>query len=280
MTGTTDAASGRAMPRLRASVEPERGGKIDSLVDVHGYEWLAPPIDRRPPPARPGARFVEADMCGWDECAPTVTPCRLPDGRELPDHGDLWDVAWRPDESGDGWRAVGRSLPYTLRRWIEPTADGLGVHYAVRTDEEGLPFLWAAHPQLRAPAGSRVLLDADTVVDALADREPRLVWADVDAIDSVPEGGCRKIYAEPTEPVSTVAVVVPGHGTLELSWDGSVVPYLGVWFDRGAFAREPVIAPEPSTGFFDSAAYALASGRVPRLVAGEELCWSITVRLR
>ncbi len=53
------------------------------------------------------------------------------------------------------------------------------------------------------------------------------------------------------------------------------LPYLGIWFDRGAYSREPVIALEPSTGYYDSLATAVELGRVPRLEVGVPFEWYV-----
>lgn len=257
---------------LAMVVDAERGAKIVSLVDAAGNEWLLPP---EAPPAEPGTPFVEAEMGGWDECAPTIVACKGPHGEALPDHGDLWDTAWMA--AGSVMTVCGTSLPYRLTRSVSAIRRGVRLDYEVVADRD-MPFLWAAHPQFRAPAGTRVELGTASAVDVLTrpGRQFTLAKGDL-TIDSLDSGGSRKFYVDPTTPTGTAALVVPGAGRLELRWDARVAPFLGVWFDNCAFAREPVIALEPSTGYYDSLARAVDHDAVLRLRAGEPVSWFVEV---
>jgi hypothetical protein len=261
---------------LTATVDPRRGAKIVSLLDGRGHEWLLPPRELEAPlPA--GSGFTDAEMGGWDECAPSIVACPTPDGRPVPDHGDLWNVEWTG--AGATLTARGRALDYEFSRAITPIDAGLRFTYTVLAHED-TAFLWAAHPQFSAPAGSRVLIDLASVVDVLDDAEALRAWpATLSEIDSVPPGGCRKVYAAPDAPVDHAVLDVPGRGRLVMSWDAAVAPYLGVWFDNGAYARRPVIALEPSTGYYDSLALAVRNGRVLHLRAGQPVQWQLEVRV-
>lgn len=269
---------------LTAVVDSNRGAKVVALLDHTGQSWLSGPPDPYPAPGRPGTSFVEGDMFGWDECAPTVTATVLPDGRALPDHGDLWDVAWsvqHNDPAGNlATTVTGRCLPYQLTRRIQSTATGLRFSYEVVADESNLPFLWLAHPQFRAPTGTRVLLEADRVVEVLGKDPVPQPWTEAtDGIDSVPPGGCRKVYVEPDHSVGEIGLSVPGRGVLKMRWDPVDLPYLGVWFDRCRYAREDVIALEPSNGYYDSLSTALACDRARRLAVGTPTGWYLDLSL-
>lgn len=268
-----------ALPRIAgngvtATVDPARGAKIVSLVDASGYEWLLPPRAGEYPPGTP---FTDAEMGGWDECAPSIVACPMAAGRETPDHGDLWDVGW---EGGSELRVAGRSAPYTFRRAISASDHGLRLDYEVTADED-MPFLWAAHPQFSAPPGTRVHLDVPEVVEVLDSPGTREPWTAARAtIDTLSPGGRRKVYADPDRVVDHAVLSVPGHGELELRWSGDIAPYVGLWFDAGAFARRPVIAIEPTTGYYDSVAVAAAAHRVLILRAGRPVAWHVEVDVR
>jgi galactose mutarotase-like enzyme len=257
-----------------------RGGKVVSLRGAGGHEWLLPPIAGRP--VVRGAAFVDADLGGWDECAPSIVACTAPAGEQIPDHGDLWDIDWVRDGDSDTGAAAllayGSSLSYDMRRTVRPVASGLRFDYRVTTRRRvRTPFLWAAHPQFLAPAGSHLLIDCATVVDAL-DHGVRQAWTPgLATIDSVEPGGCRKVYAEPDWRVESVTLVVPDAGELTLRWDPAVTPYAGLWFDQGAYARRPVIAIEPSTGFYDSLAAAVDNDRVLWIEPSHPVSWWVEV---
>lgn len=257
---------------LTAVVDARRGAKIVSLRDVTGYEWLLPPSGS---PSPPGTPFVDAEMGGWDECAPTIVACDGPDGEPLPDHGDLWDKSWAV--AGARLSGRGASLPYRLSRALHPIRQGIRLEYEA-VAERDLPFLWAAHPQFRAPPGARVELGTTDAVDVLGRPGRRFNLDEADlAIDSLDAGGSRKFYLDPTVAIDTAALVVPGVGRLEMRWDAHVAPYVGVWFDNRAFAREPVIAIEPSTGYYDSLARAVEHDAVLWLREGRPVTWTVEV---
>ena len=112
------------------TVAPERGGKITSLLDASGREWLASGELARQSPT--GLDFVAAEMFGWDECAPSIDPGSL-DGVSFSDHGDLWDRPWQLlDDAGVlDLQVDGLDYPYRLRRTIAPTQTGFVLDYQV-----------------------------------------------------------------------------------------------------------------------------------------------------
>jgi hypothetical protein len=258
---------------LTAVVHPSRGAKIVSLVDDAGREWLAQPESAVGAPARPGADFLAAEMAGWDECAPTIVACEVEDA-VLPDHGSLWTADFTVD--GAHLRAIDDTLGFIFDRWIAPSPGGLRIDYAVLATRRAVPFLWAAHPQFLAPPGTHVRVPGDvrSCVDVLDPSLPEREWAPpLGAIDSVPDGGCRKVYIHPDTRASEAHLVRPD-GTLRLRWSEEC-PYLGLWFDRGMYRAGPVIAIEPSTSYFDALTTAIAEERTPTLSPVDPLRWSV-----
>lgn len=271
-------------------VLPGRGGKIASL-QAFGHEWLAQPeLPFGPLPAA-GDVFVEGDMCGWDECAPSVVACTLLGGRDaatgtpLPDHGELWTVPWRVDPADLG-RTFARG-PISRCTFARTVTLGPGpvvrLDYAVTSTDVDTPFLWAAHPQLRAPAGSHVFLDREPerVVDVDSGNDPRPQrWRrELAQIDTVAPGDSRKFYLEPTDQIGSAGLMLPDGSALTMRWDPVLVPYLGIWFDSSRFSREDVVAIEPSTGWYDSAARAVAEDHVLRIPAGGSAAWWLELAL-
>lgn len=253
-------------------VSPRRGGKIVSLRRG-GVEWLAQPELPLAPAAAPGASFVEAEMCGWDECAPSIVACTV-GGHPVPDHGELWTARWRAQGA---WLATtGETFGYRFARRIAPRGARIRIDYRVRAGDAAVPLLWAAHPQFSAPPGSVVQVSPPQAgaVDVLATPPaPVGLSPELLAVATVPADGCRKLYLEPDRRAAEARLVRPDGTAVRLTWDVAVAPYLGIWFDRGAYSREDVVALEPSTGFYDSLAGALDAGRVPVVAPGTELAW-------
>jgi galactose mutarotase-like enzyme len=196
----------------------------------------------------------------------------------VPDHGDLWDTVFEISGSA----VIGHGGGYTFQRSISEVAGGLRLGYRAEATGEELPFLWAAHPQFVAPRGTRVVLPEQVtrVVDVMADPivPMPMPWAvELSTIDTVPLGAGRKVYVDPDSDITAATLLRPEGARLELT-RSSECQYLGLWFDNSQYNREPVIALEPATGYFDSVERAADSGRVSILEPGRPLEWWIEVR--
>lgn len=224
-----------------------RGARIVSLRD-ESREWLLQTEPQSEREARARVAFVDSAMAGWDECAPTVDAC-FADDRAIPDHGDLWNARFQRE--GDLLRYRGHG--YVFERWALRSGSALRLTYRVRASRV-MPFLWTAHPLFVAPSGSHVILPDGirTVLDVTSGKPEERRWSPaLGEIDSVPPGSFRKLYVDPSLSAQSAQIQHPDGASLTLRWSPRV-KYLGLWFDHSAFARAPVIAIEPSTGFHDS----------------------------
>lgn len=264
----------------QVEVAPWRGGKIVSLRGPSGEEWLAQPSAGLLEATESGLAFTEAEMCGWDECAPTIDACVLPDGTTARDHGDLWDQAW--DARLHGGRitclARGRDWPYELRRTISVDGSTVRLDYEVTShDTVPRPFLWSAHPQFLAPAGSRVELGVRQMVLTTEQPPTCVPWQDTDV--DLPDGSCAKWWPQSDDEVRCAVLHHPRGDRLTLRTSGDAVRWIGVWSDAGVYARERVIALEPATGWFDDVATATARDKVLILEPSASARWSLDVAL-
>jgi galactose mutarotase-like enzyme len=133
--------------------------------------------------------FDAGDASGWDECLPSVAACTVPTagGTALvPDHGDLWRVAWESQGSGNREEGTGNtagksgqahgsdpapisllgecfSLPLELERTLSlREVDGgwrLNLDYTLTNmGDHPVPWSWAAHPLFAVEPGDRIVL--------------------------------------------------------------------------------------------------------------------------
>lgn len=122
-------------------IDADHGGRWTSLRSGAGREWL---WNRHIPEranVRPGDAFVDAG--GLEECIPTVGG--------LPDHGDAWARAWRPD--GPGLAVDGDG--YRLQRRIQIDGDVALASYRLSAPP-GWRFIWAAHALLDLSTSARL----------------------------------------------------------------------------------------------------------------------------
>lgn len=293
---------------LRVIVLPELGAKIASLYDKRaGYEWLLGPGDRPVRPVPYGARFIDQDMSGWDECFPTIDACAYPapgplHGRALPDHGEVWALAWETMPAPEGvlrQQVAGRALPYRLEREMAlPEPGRLTLHYSLTNlGEEPYYTLWAAHPQFAVGPGTEIVLPPE--VDQVFNIIPDSIWGAAGDLFPWPEARatdgslvrldrcgppenkvCRKFYVRPEQPVAWASVVDRSRGlALRLSWDPAKVPYLGIWVDEGAVNSQATLALEPCTAFRDNLPQAWQAGRAPLIGPGECQAWEVLVEI-
>ncbi len=253
---------------VHLAVEAADGGRITRLV-AHGRQWLAPSG-----PRTVGERFPGPGTGGWDDVVPTVSPCRLPDGTELPDHGDAWRRPWTVTERGRpvlGMRVDLLSLPVTLERRILATEDGVRIDWTASTwQEQPIPLLWSAHPLFSAPRGTVILSGAESVMEEYPVRGRTV--DNPGGIDAFGPGSALKAFVSGS---SCASVVHADDRGVQLSWDPVRLPHLGLYWDRGVFTETPVVSIEPTTGPGDSAADVLS--HLPVVHRGRPLNWWIEI---
>jgi hypothetical protein len=293
---------------VRVVVAPALGAKIVSLFDKRcGCEWLVAPRSPYRPLAYASA-FIDQDMSGWDEMFPTINACGYPlsgayAGARLPDHGEVWSLPWQVE--GVERQAValgvdGIALPYRLHRRLELSAPGV-LRFEYRLENTGaaaFAYLWAAHPQFAAGEHTVILLPdgTDRVVNVISGP----VWGDagdvypwsrarskdgraweLDRVRSADRHDCRKFYLPPESPAAWAGLVDRRLGcALCMEWSPGELPYLGIWVDEGAYNLIPVVALEPSNGYYDSLADAVRNRRAASIEPGAAHTWALTVRLQ
>ncbi len=177
--------------------------------------------------------------------------------------------------------------------------DALILRYTLENlGDDPMPYMWAAHPQFLAGADCRIVLPpelTEVVNTAGPDvgwgpREARYAWPKATAPDGrrvrLDEVGLpalhrgRKFFAPPDARPAWVEVRRGDSGhSLRLAWDPAEVPYFGLWVDEGLVNSEAVVAPEPTTGWYDDVALAWEKQEVTVVPARATVEWRLTVRL-
>ena len=233
-------------------VRPDRGGRITSLT-LRGEELLEQGIGVDRPHAD---GFVEAGAQGWDEMVPNVEPC-IYLGLQLPDHGEAWRQPWRVEsqtESSVTMSAAGRLLPWTLQRHVELMPGLVRASY-VYGNTGTRPFLayWSGHALFKYMAGVGI---------------GRI------QVEPPGPGTSAKTFLEPGS-VDRVTLTWTSGASVEVAWDSSVTPYVGVWVCNGDLGGYRQIAIEPATGGRDRP----DPVEPPPLVQpGESLHWWLEIR--
>lgn len=293
------------------NILPRLGGKIASICVNHN-ELLQAPLAPLGPRTRTMA-FEASDASGWDECLPSVAGCTVETavGRvEVPDHGDLWRVAWDQVETGPDFvalRGACFSLPLLLERTTTLSEAGNG--WQLRQDYKltnhggySVPWSWAAHPLFAATEGDLILLP-DTIgklrVEGSAGQRlgatgNTVAWpvatlangsrTDLSVAQPPASGIGDKLFTGPLAVAENWCVLErPSVGVrIRLRFDPAATPYLGLWICYGGWPEQPgpkqnCVALEPSTAPVDSLA---KSGPWSRALApGESYAWPMSVDL-
>jgi hypothetical protein len=271
-------------------LEPERGGKITSLVGVGtvvSREWLESGVSRLVGCADEGVEFDAGDMCGWDEMMPSIAPCRYPGSEiELPDHGELWRKGWditAQSANSVSTRVAGDALAYVFERTLTLGANSLRIDYRVSTEVgDDLYFLWAAHPLFAQRSSTRVTLGhRPTSLVRYGDPTsgPIVAWPNngVSVESDLSAGASQKFFLTPGSEDVAVSLVDGEGPSLTMRWRRSDVPYIGLWLDNRQYSRHPVVAIEP-TNWTDDALDSAVAARGQWVVAkGLDRVWSIEV---
>lgn len=149
---------------LRVDLFPEAGAKIYNLVfKPRDYQllWHNPRIE--PKCVGLGESYDDNFSGGWDELFPNDAPTHF-EGRDLPDHGELWCQPWKMEVVRETAAEVTVHLcrPSTamlVEKWITLRAGETVLRFRHRITNLGkVPanFLWKLHPALRVGEHHRV----------------------------------------------------------------------------------------------------------------------------
>jgi len=265
---------------VEIAVVPELGAKIISLKNLRtGREWMwHPPGGLKLFRNRPGDAFSQSPLAGADECLPTIAPCSW-QGRELPDHGEVWNVPWKVDsealENGILKTSVRLEIsPFDFERMIELRGNTILISYQLDNHSAAeRNFLWAIHPLLRLQPGDQLELPPSTraLLNGAA-------WIDAVAL-AIPENNSAKIFAAP---VSEGRAAIGNRATgdrLEFEWSPAENDALGLWLTRGGWHDHHHFAIEPSNAGADALAMAAEQGHCGVVAAGDFAAWQIRLRL-
>ncbi len=271
-----------------ATLLPQFGGKIASIRYLDRELMQAPlaPVAER----TQTMPFDAGDASGWDECLPSVAACAVETAAgvaEVPDHGDLWRVAWEvvgQDESSVTLRGACFSLPLVLERKLTLTETAMGARlradYTIKnTGEAAVPWSWAAHPLFAADEGDEIELPESITElrvegsggERLGAKGAKVSWPvaelaagskpDLRIAQAADAGIGDKLFTGQLQADENwCALKRPKAGVrVRVGFDPEATPYLGLWICYGGWPERPgpkqmCVALEPATAPVDSLA--------------------------
>jgi hypothetical protein len=261
-------------------VVPELGAKIISLKNLRTErEWLWHPAGGlKLFKNQAGDDFFSSPLVGIDECLPTIAPCSW-QGRELPDHGEIWNAPWQVDAEAFANGTLKTSIilrvsPFKFIRSIELRGNEVHLKYELHnrgSREE--KFIWAFHPLLRLEAGDQLELP-----DSTHELLHGVAW--IDAVDSmIPETTCVKTFARPIcQGWAAIRNEAKGD-RLEFEWDSVQNNTLGLWLTRGGWHGHHHFAIEPTNADDDMLAQAAGRNHCGVVAVADFVSWQIRLRV-
>lgn len=286
---------------LRLSVVPALGGKITSLQNHQGREFLS--RSRQPYVMRRyGMPYNETEQDGIDECFPTHAASYYPRfpwaDRPIPDHGEVcqlpWDVLEHTSNSIN-MRVRGKAFPYLFQRRIEIEGRSVMLHYRV-DNLSANPFYcsYTFQPLFAAEAGCHLTLPEDTHVTLISSSDPNLGEADTTALWTEyltkdgkllqehfyqPESGQHCVLYTQKLKTGYARLDYPDGFAVSMSWPARTLPYIGLYCSQGAPDALQHIGIQASSSQYEKMHKAFQQQQSLMITGNSSLSWNITLTI-
>ena len=277
--------------RLAVTVSPTLGGRITEITDLaQGRQWLW--RNHRVPmgPVDQGAHYDDVWQGGFEELFPNDAPTEIED-LELPDHGELWSIAWDvvgQDVTNLTMSARGPATGVDVTKTLEIDGPELTVRY--RLDHQGaglLPHMFKLHPAIAVnehctldlPGGSVEKVEAgfgNLLPDGTTDER----WPTGSNLDR-----CRPADSATNEFVYVSELGAGWCGVtdaaagswLRFDYPLDVFPFTWLFISYGGWNGHNVVVLEPCTNYPKDLHAARANGTAAQLTPGVPIEFSVGV---
>lgn len=281
--------------RVELVIDPAFGARVTALTDLaSGRQWLV--AGECTGAQGNSAPYLGNEARGWDECFPTVAPCRTSAWGDLRDHGVLWGRRWDVEVSGNAACATHSGGRFEFGKTLSLRGNEVVADYSVlNTGSDPFPYMWSQHCLLQLKPGDRIEVTGSAEGFAVSDGIrsgralvpgkidwPKLAGTELDLSEvlGVEEEMAVKLYAH--TPEGCAAGASGPDGGIRFRWERGAIRALGLWFDYGGWPPDdPVhqVALEPTTAFADDLAEAESMSRALVLEPGNRHEWSVRVEL-
>jgi hypothetical protein len=275
----------RSFGPWKLRIQREDGARIGRL-SYNGRELLTGEPREYCPPGPGFGAYESRPVYGYDDCFPTVVPCRFPGGEwDIPDHGELCWLPWECTDLPNGIRCLARSrnLPVQFVRTLLFEADRLVWDFEVRNEgREPVPFQHIMHPlvdpaeiiELDFPGFRRVFDYASGEYIDMAGGEELARY-----LLGQPKGSSSMLFVRGLED-GYVGWKYRGGPWISCLFDVDLFPSLGIWWDPLGHppvdgARRSECAFEPTPGSVSSLASAFDEGECLEVMPDDVFHWRI-----
>ncbi|MCK4733497.1 MAG: DUF5107 domain-containing protein [Methanophagales archaeon] len=285
---------------------PEIGAKIHSILHKpRNTKWLWQNHQNRLQILPLGSNYDDNWTGGWEELFPNDTACEF-QGRQLPDHGELWSQPWQWELNKESracievhlWRHC-ICVPAVVEKRIllEKRKSKFIIKYSITNlSEEAINFLWKLHPaiaispdhQLLLPGGK--IIPVDLTFSSIIGSPGPFEWPIVidkqgrnhDLSTILPKESGHKEFVYVTDlPEGWCTIKNKRNGgEFRLSFPTEVFPYLWLFITYGGWRDLYTIVLEPCTNFPKDLDSAYKNGTCGRIEGQSRLECEITVSLQ
>lgn len=265
---------------------PHDGARLHRLRYA-GVDLLTPEPPTFGPPATDYGRYETRPVYGYDDCFPTVDPCRRPDGNgDIPDHGDVCWLPWQVTAEPGRLDCVveGGQNPFRFCRTLCFAGARLTWRFAVdNLGRDSFSFLPVMHGLMPLAAVTGLELPAaETVFDEIAGARAAPTTPDevADFLLHCPAGQAEMLMLQGVASGRLRLCLRQGLA-LEFTFPHHLFPTLGIWWNNRGYPDEDGLrrcecAFEPNPGPLSSLAASYNAGAAMSLPPGERLEWEMT----
>ena len=282
---------------LRAAILPALGGRVWTLEDLaRSRQWIWH-RDGVPLVAHAtGASYDDVWAGGWEELFPNDAAGSF-EGRDLPDHGGWWTMAFdavtEADDRAARVRLTARStfVKAECRKTFSLDHDGSAItaSYEIRSLEaQPFSFLFKQHLPVQISSSCRLALPGgrvepvDPAFGTILTKAGSFDWpgdADLRAIPPASSAAREFVYVRDL-PAAWCGVDDHEHGaSLRMEYDSGAMPFVWFFLSYGGWRDVYTAVLEPCTNLPKDLATAVRLGQSAVLDPGGVFATSVTVRL-
>jgi hypothetical protein len=251
-----------------------------------GHDLLTTEPQKFRPPGAAFGRYETRPVYGYDDCFPSVVPCRYPEKEwTVPDHGEVCWLPWECRELSDGVRCSVRSreLPLVLTRTMVFEATRLIWDFAVENEGQvALPFQHVMHPLIDPTKLAGVSLPGfRRVYDALGDDYLDLKGSEAveESLLGLPPGGSAMLFLRDVDE-GEVEWTYRNGPAVSCIFPANLFPTLGIWWNTAGYPDVSGLARtecafEPTPGSSSSLAASFEEGGCLEAEPGTILRWRV-----
>ena len=291
-------------PHLRATILPTLGGRVWSLEDrLRGRQWIwhreGVPLVAHPA----GALYDDVWAGGWEELFPNDAAGTF-EGRQLPDHGEWWTLAFHAEPAVSDVAATLRLTATTgviraacVKEFtLAHDAPVLTVTYRIRSlEDRPFHFLFKQHLAVAITPSCRLVLpggDVEAVDPAFGTLMPgpgSHAWpvapgpdgtsADLRVIPPAESRDREFVYIRDLAGGWCGVVDLDREASLRMAFDQREMPFVWLFLSYGGWRDTYTAVLEPCTNLPKDLGEAVRRRQSARLSPGQEFVTTVKVQL-